>query len=237
MKKKKFLYISLCLLAAAIIIVSCVRGKGDVVSKTFDVESFSGIANNIDADIHITQAPTQSVEIVAQQNIIKNISLEVTDGILKIKFKKNAGHYDPININISIPTLSSLSLNGSGNMNTTNTFGSCGTVSITLSGSGNINASLNSNAKTYSTISGSGNITLTGNSPNQDITISGSGNVHAFPFKTYNSVVNISGSGDCELTADSTLNVTIRGSGNVYYKGHPVISSTITGSGTIHDSN
>jgi hypothetical protein len=238
MKKNKFVYISLCLLAATIIMVSCVRGKGDVVSKTFDVESFSGIVNNIVGDVHITQSPTQSVEIVAQPNIIKNISLEVTDGILTIGFiKKNVHHYEPININISIPTLSSLDLRGSGNMNTINTFGSCGTVSINISGSGNIDASLNSNAKTYSTISGSGNITLTGNSPNQDITIIGSGNVHAFPFDTYHSVVSISGSGSCELTADSTLNVTISGSGNVYYKGHPAVNSTITGSGTIHDSN
>jgi hypothetical protein len=237
MKKIKFLYIILCLLAVTIIMVSCLRGKGVVVSKTFDVESFSGIANTIDADIHIAQALAQSIEIVAQHNIINNISLEVTDGILTIKFKKEASYYDPININISIPTLSSLSLNSSGNMNTKNTFGSCRTVSINLSGSGNIDVSLNSNAKTYSTINGSGNITLTGNSPNQDITINGSGNVHASSFDTYHSMVNIDGSGSCELTADSTLNVRISGSGNVNYKGHPVINSTITGSGTIHDSN
>ena len=237
MKTIRFLYISLCLFAATIIMVSCVRGKGDVVSKTFDVESFSGIANNIDADIHITQAPIQSVEIVAQQNIIKNISLEVTDGILTIKFKKKASHYDPININISIPKLSSLAISGSGNMNTINTFDSCGTVSMDISGSGNIDAYLNSNSNTYTKISGSGNITLTGNSPDQDITITGSGYIHAFTFHTDNSVVKISGSGTCELKADSTLNVTISGSGDIYYKGHPIITSNITGSGTIHDAN
>jgi hypothetical protein len=237
MKKIQFLYIIFCLMAVIIIMVSCLRGKGVVVSKTFDVKSFSGITNNIDADIHITQALTQSIEIVAQQNIINNISLEVTNGILTINFKKKAIHYDTININISIPTLSWLSLDGSGNMNTINTFDSCRTVSINLDGSGKIDASFNSNVKTYLTINGSGNITITGNSFNQDITIRGSGNVHAFSFDTYHSVVNISGSGSCELTADSTLNVKFSGSGNVNYKGHPVINSTITGSGTIHNSN
>jgi hypothetical protein len=237
MKKMKFLYISICPVIVAFFMVSCLKGRGDVESKTFDIESFSGITNNIDADIHITQSPTQSVEILAQPNITKNISLEVTDGILKIKFKKNVRHYKPININISIPKLSSININGSGNINTTNTFDSCGVVSLDISGSGNIDAYINANSKTYSKISGSGNITLNGNSPDQDITISGSGNIHAYTFHTEYSTVKISGSGTCELTADSTLNVTISGSGNTYYKGHPVITSDISGSGTIHDSN
>lgn len=240
MKKLKLLYINFCLLtAAALLLFSCsIRGKGDLISKTFEIVPFNGIVNNIEADIHITQAPTQTVEIVAQSNIINNISLEVTDGIMTIDFiKKNTHHFYPININISIPELSSLNLNSSGNIFTTNTFDSCGTVKINISGSGNIDAYFNANTKTYTTISGSGNLNLTGNSPDHDITIEGSGNVHTFPFYTYHTVVNIAGSGNCELTADSTLNVTISGSGNVNYKGHPVIHSTITGSGTINNSN
>lgn len=239
MKKIKFLYICLCIIVVASLLVSCkkINGRGDITNKSFTIANFTSIDNNIDANIHITKSVTQSVEIVAQSNIIDNISLEVTGGNLKITFKKPAKNYDPININISMPNLSSLILSGSGNINTTNTFDSCGTVSIKISGSGNIDASFNSNTKTYSIISGSGNITLTGNSPSQDITISGSGNVHAFPFETYHSVVNLSGSGSCELSADSTLNVIISGSGNVNYKGHPVVNSTITGSGTIHNSN
>ena len=216
---------------------SCLCGKGDVVSQTFEVESFSGICNSIDADIHITKSPVQSVEIVAQPNITKNISLEVTDGILNIKFKKKANHYEDININISMPELRSLAICGTGNINTTNAFDSCGTVLIDISGSGNINASFNSNSNTYTKISGSGNISLTGDSPYHDMTIEGEGNIYSFGFHTDHSVARIIGSGSCELTADSTLNVLISGSGNIYYKGHPVITSSITGEGAIHDSN
>jgi len=239
MKNLHLLCISLCLLTAASVLVSCgMRGKGDVVSETVVLSPFTGITNSIEADISITQAPVQSVEIIAQENITENISLEVADGVWTIEFiKKNVAKHKPININISIPELSSLNISGSGDMSTTNTFDSCGTVSLNISGSGNIDASFNSVSKTYSSISGSGNITLSGNSPDHDITISGSGDVHAFPFHTYHSVVSIPGSGNCELTAESTLNVNISGSGNVYYKGNPVITQTITGSGGVYNSN
>ena len=238
MKKLKFLSFPLCMLAAVALLTSCkVNGKGDLIDGTFELAPFTGIVNNISADVHITQAATQYVDVVAQKNIIENMKLEVTDGKLNIGFEKDAYSFEPININISIPELSSLTINGSGNMNTTNTFDSCGTVLLTISGSGNIRAWLNASTKTYSTISGSGNISLNGFSPAHDISISGSGDIKAFPFHTYHTVVDIAGSGDCELWADSTLGVNISGSGNVYYKGYPVINSTITGSGSVNNAN
>lgn len=239
MKKVTFVLTAFCLLVAVSLLSSCgINGKGEVVSKSFEVAPFTGVTNGIAADIHLTQAATQSVEVVAQQNIINNLSLEVEDGILNIEFiKKNVRHYEPININITLPVLSSLNISGSGNMNLTNTFDSCSSVSLNISGSGNIDAGFNASAKTYSTISGSGDINLSGFSPAHDITISGSGSIHAFPFHTYSTSVNISGSGSCELWADSTLSVVISGSGNVYYKGYPAISTTISGSGNVSNSN
>lgn len=239
MKKLNLLCTSLFLLTAASVMISCgMRGKGDVVSETVALATFSGITNNIDADIRITQAQVQSVEIVAQENITENISLEVADGVWTIDFvKENVAKHKPININISIPDLSSLNISGSGDMSTTNTFDSCGIVSLNISGSGNIYASFNSITKTYSSISGSGNITLSGNSPDHDITLSGSGNVYSFPFHTYHTIVSIPGSGNCELSAESTLYINISGSGNVYYKGNPVITQTITGSGGVYNVN
>jgi hypothetical protein len=239
MKTTKLLFVMLlAIVFTAMVLASCVRGKGDVVTQTVQLDPFSGIDNSISADVYIKHAPVQSVEISAQQNIIDHIKLGVSDGIWKIKFdKNNVTHFEPVTIYISVPNLSSLIISGSGNIYMTNTFDSCGTVDLNISGSGNIDAYLNSISKTYSTISGSGNINLSGNSPDQDISISGSGNIHAFPFHTMNTVVTISGSGLCEVTADSTLNVTISGSGNVYYKGHPDITVNTSGSGGIHNAN
>jgi hypothetical protein len=103
MKKLKILLLPICLLIEAAILTSCkVNGKGDVTSGTFELAPFTGIVNNISADVHITQAATQKVEVVAQQNIIDNMKLEVTDGTLNIGFKKDAYSFEPININISI---------------------------------------------------------------------------------------------------------------------------------------
>jgi len=217
---------------------SCIKGKGDVVNTTFTVEDFSGITNNISADVYITRSETPAVVISAQSNITENITLDVTDGMLTIDFKrKNVRHYKPITIAVSTPQLTQIVLNGSGNIYTTSTFDSCGTASVTINGSGNINTNFNSSIKTFSTINGSGDISLSGSSPNHDIVINGSGNIHAFPFYTQNSNIRIIGSGSCQVNAQNTLNVFISGSGDVYYTGHPNITMNISGSGSVNDAN
>jgi len=213
-------------------------GKNDLVTKSFETEAFSGITNNISADVHITCAETQSIEISAQENIMDNFTLEVSGGVLTIDLLNNFSPITkPIDVYISIPQFSSYCLNGSGNMETINTFDSCGAVSLEVNGSGNINASFNSNTITTTFVNGSGDVDLSGYSPNHTIRIDGSGNVNAFPFHTFHTSVNILGSGNCEVTADSTLNVTISGSGNIYYKGFPVINTNISGSGNVINSN
>jgi Putative auto-transporter adhesin, head GIN domain len=237
MNKFKLLSISLLVIIASFLVSCGMTGEGDVVDLAFETDPFSGISNYISADIHITKSNVRSVEISAQQNIINNILLEVKDGIMAITFRENVRKYTPININISIPELSTLNIYGSGSMNMTNTFDSCSIVRMGISGSGSINADLNSNSKTYSVISGSGNIYLKGSCPDQEINISGSGFIHGFLFNTNHTLVTISGSGSCEVIAENTLNVTISGSGNLFYKSHPVVQSSITGSGKIYNSN
>ncbi len=238
MKTTRLFTAALCLLLASAIVVSCkIKGKGDVVTETFQVSAFTAVDNTIEADVYLTQAPLQSVEIEAQPNIIDNITLEVADGILTIDEKKHLGKHEPIRINISVPEIRRIILSGSGNLFTTNTFESPGNFSAVISGSGNIDAKCNTNAKVISDISGSGNIMLTGVAPQQEISISGSGNVHAFNMLTHITNISISGSGTCRVTADSLLNVSISGSGDVYFKGTPNITSNITGSGTIHNAN
>jgi len=236
MKKLTLTFIYLCFFSIMVIFSGC--GNNDLITKSFETNTFSGITNNISADVHITCAATQSIEISAQENIMDNIILEVSGGMLTIELLNNFSPITkPIDVYISIPQFNAYCLNGSGDMEILNTFDSCGAVSLQINGSGNIDADFSSNSVTTTTVNGSGDIDLSGYSPIQSITIDGSGNINAFPFRTLNTVVNILGSGNCEVTADSTLNVTISGSGNVYYKGTPIINTNISGSGNIINSN
>ena len=210
---------------------------GEPISKNFDSETFTGVSNKIGANIYLTQKEEQSIEITANENALKNLSLKVKDGILIIDSKKFKFHFDSVSIRISIPKLTSLQINGSGNISTSTFFDSCGSLKLQVNGSGNIDAFVNSDATVTSEINGSGNIYLKGKSVEFNSEIQGSGNINAFDLRVNHSTVDINGSGNCEVTADSTLNVIIRGSGNIYYKGFPVLNSKVSGSGEIHDSN
>jgi hypothetical protein len=211
--------------------------KGNIESKMFNVETFNGIANNIDANVHITKSDKQSVKIVSKPNITKNILLEVVDGILIIKFDEEIRHKTPIDIDISIPKLTSIAIIGSGDINTTNVFDSCDVFSVNVIGSGDVEAKLSSKSTTYVNIIGSGDVVLIGNCPNQEIVIDGSGDVNNFDFNTDYSSATINGSGTIKLTANKTVKAVINGSGDLYYKGSPIVEKIINGSGEIEKNN
>lgn len=227
-----------CLIFTATALASCgIRGEGEVVSRTFDLETINGIISEVHADIQVTQDSLQKIEISAQENILDNLGLDVFEGMLTIDNKKAMFNYEPITVKISMRELRQLSIHGSGSILTTNTFDSCGSVALSISGSGSIKAGLREASTVTVNISGSGEIYLNGNARDQEIKVSGSGDIHAYAFRTQTTAVKISGSGDCEIQADSSLNVSVSGSGDVYFKGRPLVSSDISGSGAVHNAN
>lgn len=237
LKSKTFLTVCLSLLIA-----SCnfdcisIQGEGPIVERSNKVESFNSIDLNIPASAIVNQSESYSVIAYGQSNILDEIIYEVVNENLTIKFEKNCLNtsYDSLSVYITIPTLKSLQINGSGDAIITNNF-ECDKLNIGISGSGSINASVVANTLT-SNISGSGNIELSGKAKNADHKISGSGEIHAFYFDTDKSEIIISGSGDAELFANKNLDATISGSGDVKYIGNPKISSSISGSGEVSEA-
>ena len=61
------------LLLFALFAVSCQKttGEGPVVNETRSLANFSGIDQQISASVYYTQAPTYSVVVSAQQNILQ----------------------------------------------------------------------------------------------------------------------------------------------------------------------
>ncbi len=231
--------ISLALLLGIAIITlpSCrkVIGHGPVVTENRAVSNFNSIRFDVPGDLYYTQDNNYKIEIQAQENIIREIETSLVGNELKIRVNDHTRlrSREDIRIIISAPSLSSLTLSGSGNVKVLEPYTpSNGRLIVSGSGTMTINNIETSNLDAE--VSGSGELMIfNGFADHEDVHISGSGRVDLLGIITKTASTRISGSGSVKLHVVDELNSKITGSGSVYYKGNPVVNSTVSGSGKV----
>ncbi len=235
MKKLLVVLIQLCLFQVAIgqsWFGSGINGEGSVVERTLDIKDFDAISLTTSGKVYLTQGDKFEVRVVAQQNIIDNLTKRVSDREWRIGFEKNVRRYDKLELYITLPQLRNAHISGSGDIKSTNTLACSNDVSVSISGSGNITLDLEATA-INGRISGSGDIALRGKADKLDLSISGSGDINATDLTGRQATIAIAGSGDCKVSASEDLDVRISGSGDVQYTGRPRINTRISGSGSL----
>jgi len=204
----------------AITLASCSKddytGSGNTVSEFRDVNLFTKISSEGTFVVNITQGPTQSLEIIADDNIIGRVKTTVSDGRLKIYLEDGNYKNTYLEANITMADLNGIKNEGTGDL-TVFELQSAGTMEIE-----NI---------------GAGNIAIAGYTDNLTILNEGSGTINCAEFMAANIDLRIEGSGDSEVYCTESLNINIEGSGNVYYKGSPSVTKDISGSGQVIPMN
>ncbi len=211
----------LFLIAITVIaIASCSKddytGSGNTISEFRDVNLFTKISSEGTFVVNITQGPTQSLEIIADDNIIGRVRTTVSDGRLKIYLEDGNYKNTYLEANITVADLNGIKNEGTGDI-TVFELQSAGTIEIE-----NI---------------GTGNIAIAGYTDNLTILNEGSGTINCAEFMAAIVELHIEGSGDSEVYCTESLNVNIKGSGNVYYKGSPSITIDKSGSGQLIPMN
>lgn len=210
-----------------------IRGSGNVVETSVEVQDFSRVVFAGSGDLYIVQGSNEKLEIEAEENLIPYLEIEVRGDTLTIGTErgKNLRPREPISFYLELKELSGLTLSGSGlvEMDELQTED----LSLTLSGSGNIVVGDLDAITLNVSLSGSGNIDVSGELENQDVTLSGSGDYDAGDLFSGVTDILISGSGTVEVQAEETLDVLISGSGDVRYHGSPRLDQRITGSGKV----
>lgn len=211
-----------------------ITGEGAVVTQDREGGTFNEIHTHGSFNVTITDAATNSVKVLAQQNIQEYITVENEGGELHIREKKgyNIKTDKEIEVQISAPALKGIYLAGSGNIKSTNHLDGSDNFVVKSSGSGNINLDLETSSLKTS-IAGSGNITLKGKTNDLEGKIAGSGNIRAKEMQSANTSVGISGSGSAEVVATQKLDTKIAGSGDVKYWGDASVDSKVMGSGSV----
>lgn len=215
----------------------CVRGSGNIVTEDRQVGEISQVELRGSGRLEITQGSTASLEIEADDNLMRYIATDTRNGRLVISLRQGGVSFlsvDPsqqIVYRLTVPSLSKVVLSGSGDIVSTGL--DAETLEVDIAGSGSLLLTDLSAERFVYELSGSGKATLTGKVAEQDITISGSGRLDAADLECETASIDINGSGKAVVWTTRELNVSIAGSGDVEYYGSPQVNQRVSGSGNI----
>lgn len=207
--------------------------------RTETLSSFSGISLSVSANVYITQGAKQSIEVVADDETLEKLIVEVKNEVLVIRFPSENSFFrgfkpGKIEIFVTVQSIDKLKVTGSGKIIAKDEL-SGNKINLTVTGSGNIQLDNLKVDNVNASISGSGDILLKGKSNGSKLsaTISGSGTIKADNFETESVDATVTGSGTCHVRSNGNINAKTTGSGNVYYSGSAHINAHSTGSGKV----
>ncbi len=189
-----------------------IRGSGDIETESREVKEFTRISSSGSFDIYVVVGKEQSIEISYDDNLLEYIETKVRGRTLKLKSRESIDGSRGCRIDITVRSLSEISLAGSGDIEVSRITGNSFDCSL----------------------AGSGSIELEGEVDEVDVSMSGSGDIDARELIAERADVSISGSGDIDVYASEWLDASVSGSGDIRYFGNPAERDRhVSGSGSI----
>jgi hypothetical protein len=228
-----------------------VRGSGVATTVDRKVDGFDRIEISLGADLDITVGPEFRVTMTCDDNLVDLITTRVRGRTLEIDSRGSFSTRENIKLEITLPKLTGLSVDGSGRM-TINKLsgddftldisgsadvtcdGSVADLRITIDGSGDAEFTGLTAERVEVELYGSGDIALAGTCKEMSVAIPGSGYVDARDLKCQDVIADISGSGNVDVWAENSLDGSVSGSGDIRYWGTPSdVNRNVSGHGRI----
>jgi len=216
-----------------------VKGNGNMTTQERATGDYDGVAVGGFFDVDIVSGTEGKVTVRAEENLQEYIITEVKNGTLHIKIEngvnlKPSDWKDGIHVTVPVEAIESLSLAGSGDVNSEITLRAT-KFSANVSGSGDLKFRVDAD-EVDASIAGSGDMKISGNAGMFEVHIAGSGDIDAYDLDARSVDASISGSADLHVTASEFLKARVSGSGDIRYRGNPKIDSKVSGSGEISKS-
>ncbi len=204
-------------------------------SRSFDVSSFNQVELAGSDDVRIVVGPAFSVQATGPEKTLEKLKIEVSGSTLSIGRKRSfsmgwSNDKDAL-VTVTMPTIKSAGLAGSGDMNIDRV--ETPEFKASIAGSGNMSVKSAQVEKMRVSLAGSGDVTIAGVTQTIDISIAGSGNVMAKDMSATNASISIAGSGNVDARASGAASVSLMGSGDVNISGTANCKTSKMGSGVV----
>ncbi len=113
-----------------------IDGNGNVKKETRSIsQTFTKVSANRGIDVTITQGDQVSVEVEADENLLKHITTTVENGTLVITSDENIDSAEMETVRVTLPTITGLEATSGADLNSTNTLKGSNIVIESTSGS------------------------------------------------------------------------------------------------------
>lgn len=209
-----------------------VRGRGDVVTRDFDLGEFAAVDIGGGWDVTFRSADAASVVITMYENLFDYVEVSLRGDTLVVEPAANfLTPGSTPTIELAAPALNAARFGGAARVRDWDTI-TGESFELAVDGSTRVTLTLDVDAVSVAT-RGSSTVTLLGSARQSDIDIAGAGDVRAFGLGTLDTTVAIAGVGNAHITATNTLDVTITGAATVRYDGSPAVTRSIGGAASV----
>ena len=178
---------------------SATHGSGNLVSEKRDVGSFHGVDVGGIFQVEILAQKDFSVEIEADDNLLRLIKTEVNDGVLNISSESSIKSKNTIRVRISAPDIDSIGASGASKVSVTD----LKTSDLKLDASGD------------------SKVTLAGEAGNLSVELSGASGLEAEGLEAETVSVDASGASCASVNVLEQLEAKAAGASKIIYSGSP----------------
>lgn len=225
-----------------------------VTSDTRSIErGVRAIELSAPVDLSVHYGPQPGLVVRGEARLLQNIDTSSRDGVLRIGTQGILlRHRQPLEVEVTLPMLERLALDGSGDTRINGFSGERIELSLSgsgsvqfngryrqaravLHGSGDLSVDAGNSDSIEAELMGSGTLSLAGATRRFKYEGSGTGTLDAQRLRTEEAQLRQSGSGDASITVRDTMSAAVSGSGDIDVHGEPSQRSVSrSGSGTVH---
>ena len=210
----------------------CFGTAGPMATTTQQLTSFNELVLSDNVNLILIQDTVEKMEIEAPQNMLSNITGNISQNILTIsnatdcRWARNAG--EKINVRLFFKDLKKIDYRGSGTLTNTDTLKLDALHIESNTGAGDISLTLDTRYTGAYIFFENAGITLRGKSETCFTYTNNRGISNMSDFVVKKMVIEYGGFGDTYINVTDELSAVIFHKGNIHYKGSPVITKLIS---------
>ncbi len=206
-----------------------VKGNGNVVEQTRNIDDFEGIKASTGVNVYITQADDFKVVVEADENLHKIIKTEVNSGILKVYCDESVKLAKKLDIHVSLPKLNLIKTSSGADAYTVGVF-ETDEIELEASSGSDIKAELVAQ-KVDAAVSSGADIVIEGKTDYFVGRSSSGSDIKAKELVSKYAKASASSGGDVYITVTEELEAHASSGGDVNYYGDPAKTDVSSSSG------